>query len=87
MRRDAFVNAGRERHCQHRIGTFVTIARVERYDHNGPSPLVRWINMQPDKPDLAAEWSFRWHSGALLVRELPLSEVSPFGLLRCLFIR
>ena len=87
MRRDVFVNTGRERHCQHCIGAFVAIASVERYDHNGPSPFVRWIDRQLDKPDLAAEWSFGWHSDALPVRELPLSEVAPFGLLCYLFIR
>ena len=40
---------------QHGVGAFMTISRVERYDHYWPPPFLRWICLQLNKPDFAAK--------------------------------
>jgi hypothetical protein len=55
MRRGFFVNARCERYYQYSVGAVVAIARVERYDHDGPLSFVGRINVQLNEPDLAAK--------------------------------
>src|SRR6266536_1977583 len=82
MRGGALVDARGQGHDHYGIGPFVTISGVERDDHHWPSPFPGWIDVELDKPNLAAERKSirRRHSGALL-REFAQRELTPIGLL------
>ena len=74
-----FMDAGHQRNSQNRVGTLMTIARVERDDHYGTAALLRRFDRQLNKPNLAALWEASWGGHLGLAGKFAQSEFRPVG--------
>jgi hypothetical protein len=61
MRGNIFVNARRQRHYKHGIGSWVTVSYVKRNDYYRTLSFAGRIGLELNEPDLTAARSSEWY--------------------------